>query len=356
MGLKLAYYNIISRNGKYCCQIRWHAVDSQNRKSKNKTFHSKADAKTWGKTQVHMIEKKIAEGEEIYLSRQDIKTFGNLIETYLDDDMVDIGRSKRYSLQAAKDCDIGLVEIKHLRSRHFVDYCKDRKRSGTSPATIACDVSHMRSVLRSAKALYDIGISEKPVIDAMPTLHILKLVAKPNIRSRRPTDKELHKLREELAKREGHPCAAIPYCDILDFSIFSCMRIGEVCSILWEDLDRDEGWILVRDRKDPRKKVGNHMKVPLIGGALEIALRQKVTDDPRIFPFESRSITHGFREARNVLKIDDLRYHDLRREGASRLFEQGYDIAKVAQVTGHRDLNTLWRIYTDLLPSNFTTV
>lgn len=43
-----------------------------------------------------------------------------------------------------------------------------------------------------------------------------------------------------------------------------------------------------------------------------------------IFPFNSRSVTAGFQRVRNKLGIEDLRYHDLRREGASRLFEKGY--------------------------------
>lgn len=92
------------------------------------------------------------------------------------------------------------------------------------------------------------------------------------------------------------------------------------------------------------------MKVPLLGGALEIIKKQKKTDDPRIFPFNARSVTAGFRRERNKLGIEDLGYHDLRREGASRLLEQGYSVDKVAQVTGHRDLNTLWRVYTSVFP------
>ena len=96
------------------------------------------------------------------------------------------------------------------------------------------------------------------------------------------------------------------------------------------------------------------MKVPLLGGALKIALRQKRDKkDNRIFPYNPRSITAGFQRVRNELKIRDLRYHDLRREGASRLFELGYSVDQVAQVTGHKDLNTLWRIYTDLNPDRF---
>lgn len=109
--------------------------------------------------------------------------------------------------------------------------------------------------------------------------------------------------------------------------------------------------VLVRDRKDQRKKQGNHMLVPLLAKSFDIAMRQP-RNSTLIFPYNSRSVTAGFQRVRNSLEIEDLRYHDLRREGASRLFEKGYSIEEVAQVTGHRNSNVLWQVYTQLFPHN----
>jgi hypothetical protein len=50
-----------------------------------------------------------------------------------------------------------------------------------------------------------------------------------------------------------------------------------------------------------------------------------------------------------VLRIDDLHFHDLRHEGASRLFEAGFRIEHVALVTGHKDWKMLRR-YTHVRP------
>lgn len=116
------------------------------------------------------------------------------------------------------------------------------------------------------------------------------------------------------------------------FSILSCMRIGEVCKILWTDVDYASRSVLVIDRKDPRKKIGNHMVVPLLGEAWEILSRQSKTND-RIFPYNSQSVSKGVHKVRDKLGIIDFRYHDLRREGASRLFEARFSIEEVAQVT-----------------------
>lgn len=51
------------------------------------------------------------------------------------------------------------------------------------------------------------------------------------------------------------------------------------------------------------------------------------------------------------MKIEDLRFHDLRHEGTSRLFEAGLSIERVALVTGHKDWRMLRR-YTNLKPED----
>jgi hypothetical protein len=48
-----------------------------------------------------------------------------------------------------------------------------------------------------------------------------------------------------------------------------------------------------------------------------------------------------------VVKFPNLRFHDLRHEATSRLFEKGLNIMEVASITGHKDLRSLQR-YTHL--------
>lgn len=248
------------------------------------------------------------------------------------------------------DCDIGAIKITEIQPHHIIDHCKARKETGTLPQTINHDVSYLRWSLKAAKPQFGYDVTDQCVVDSYASLHDLKLIGKSARRTRRPTSVELEKLKAALIVREQHRVTTIPYLDILDFSILTCMRIGEVCSVRWEDVDEEQKAVLVRDRKDPRKKTGNHMLVPLLGGAWEILQSQK-KDQDRIFPYKSRSVTAGFQRTRNALGITDLRYHDLRREGASRLFEKGYSIDEVAQVTGHRNINTLWQVYTELFPN-----
>ncbi|WP_348945270.1 site-specific integrase [Chitinibacter sp. FCG-7] len=138
----------------------------------------------------------------------------------------------------------------------------------------------------------------------------------------------------------------IPIDDIVRFAIATGMRQGEIVGLRWEDLNETDRTILIRDRKDPQVKLGNNQTVPLLGESFEIIQAQPIIDD-RIFPYHGDSVRSRFERLCLLAGIVDLTFHDLRHEGISRLFEQGYQIQEVALVSGHRSWKNLAR-YTQL--------
>lgn len=313
----------------------------------SKTFRKKALAQTFGK-------KRVNELEENGVRSTKSVSLGELLDMFMNEADLwnNTGRTKRYVIQMLRDCDIGKIMSDDLKTSDLITHCKERRSAGAGPATIYHDVAYLRSVMKKAKPVFNIEANYNVFEEAVPILIDMKLVGKSQRRTRRPTENEIDRLKAGLEKRMSYRPngpTRIPFVDILEFSILTCMRIGEVCSLKWEDLNETNKTVIVRDRKDPRKKEGNHMLVPLLGGSFEIIKRQDKNGD-RIFPYNAKSVTAGFQRVRNELGIEDLRYHDLRREGASRLFEKGYSIEEVAQVTGHRNLNILWQVYTQLFP------
>ena len=311
----------------------------------SRTFSKKELAKTWGK-----IQKEAVELNSI-VKQNKVITIGELLDLYFND--VDLwantGRTKQYVIQMLRDCPIASVLSNELKSSDLINHCKMRRTAGAGGATVYHDIAYLRSVMKIALPVFDVTANWKIFEDAVPVLIEMKLVGKSQKRTRRPTEHELGRLTEALTERQNKQGSNIPFVDILNFSILTCMRIGEVCAIKWEDLNDEHKTIIVRDRKDPRKKEGNHMIVPLLGGSFDLIKKQEKIKS-RIFPYNSKSVTAGFQRVRTSIGIIDLRYHDLRREGASRLFEKGYSIEEVAQVTGHRNLNILWQVYTQLFP------
>ncbi|MEX5371720.1 tyrosine-type recombinase/integrase [Klebsiella pneumoniae] len=315
----------------------------------NRTFSKQAHAKTWGAGRVAELETNgVPTANDL-----NKMTVGDLLKRYINDPNLGgkAGRTKRYVLDMLLDCNIAETPLTDLSTSHVIEHCRHRNGAGAGPSTINHDVSYLSSVLASAKPVYGIDYTTNPATDARPLLLQMGLIGKSKRRSRLPVSDELDRLLAGLEARSDHVAAKIPFVDILNFSILSCMRVGEVCKIRWEDVDEKQKAVLVRDRKDPRKKSGNHMLVPLLGDAWNIVQRQPKISE-LIFPYNSRSVTAGFQRVRNALGIEDLRYHDLRREGASRLFEAGFSIEEVAQVTGHRSLNVLWQVYTELYPKS----
>ncbi|MFA0443023.1 integrase [Vibrio sp. 10N.286.49.C2] len=313
----------------------------------SKTFRKKEHART------HAM-KRVRELENPYSEQQKSVPIYVLLDQFMEEsDLWDkTGRTKQYVIKMLRDCDIGNVETDQLKTSDLIQHCKHRKAAGAGGATIYHDVAYLRSVMKKAKPVFNIRANFQIFEEAVPVLSDMGLICKSQKRTRRPTSEELADLRNGLEERQNTRANGqirIPFIDILDFSILTCMRIGEVCALRWEDINEEHRTVWVRDRKDPRKKQGNHMIVPLLAESFDIAMRQPKQGD-LIFPYNSRSVTAGFQRVRNSLGIEDLRYHDLRREGASRLFEKGYSIEEVAQVTGHRNLNILWQVYTQLFP------
>jgi len=154
---------------------------------------------------------------------------------------------------------------------------------------------------------------------------------------------------------EGNNRLLIPVARIVRFAVATGMRQAELCRIRWADIDEQRRTVIVRDRKDPRKKIGNHQRVPLIDltgyDAWTILQEQKLACNNKefIFPYNGRSVGTAFRRACKSLRIEDLHFHDLRHEATSRLFEAGLPIERVALVTGHKDWKMLRR-YTHLKP------
>lgn len=324
--------------------------------TKNKTFKTEKLAKQWADKTKSILEQKYEEiSEGVY--RKDLEyseiTVGELIEMYMEHPRLSekIGRTKGFVLRALLNYDIANITASKLRADDLIQHCEFRLNDETKPTpqTVYHDITYLKSVIRTAKDVFKVNASTEYHDEAIPTLVELGLIGRPGVRNRRPSKTELIMMEEELLKRQNHSSAKIPFCDILNFSILTAMRISEITSIKWTDLDRDNKTIIIKNRKDPRNKNGNDNEIPLLGGAFEILLKQEERKDPEqpniIFPYNSRSISAGWQRVRQKLGIEDLRYHDLRREGASRLAEMGLPINIIARVTGHKNLNILQDIY-----------
>lgn len=317
----------------------------------SKTFSKLSLAKSWGAKRVIFLEEHGLPDTSSSAAKKDPQTLKGIIDRYLNHPEIIMQVSKRETLARLMNADVSDIAIDEITSKHFIDYCQHRKQQGRSPKTISNEISFIATVMKAAKPIFGFEVNLAPLEEAKVWLNQLRIIGPSQRRSRRPTREEFEMILNGLKEKAKTAYSEAPFDDIFLLSVLTCARIGEICRIRWDDVDEYQKAVLVRDRKDPRKKIGNHMLIPLLGDAWDIVQRQPKKDE-RIFPYRARSITQTYRQVRDELGIEDLRYHDLKREGASRLFEAGFSIEEVAQVTGHRSLATLWQVYTELFPKS----
>ncbi|MFA0468045.1 site-specific integrase [Vibrio breoganii] len=312
---------------------------------KSKTFSKQIEASKWAKNLVKQIKEDGL--PSISASNKDI-LIGDLITLYLEDPITsrDIGRSKSAVLRRLRSYDIALIPAHKLTATHLVQHCRTRLAEPTAPTpqTIYQDITYLRSVINVSEPMFGYRSNVHAHNEAIPTLIKYRLIGRSEKRDRRPTQTELEIAEQGLRKRESHRASCIPLVDIFHMSLSTCMRLGEITRILWEDFDENSGTVTIRDRKDPRQKKGNHCTIPLFKDAIEIIKRQPKIDQC-IFPYKSTSVGAAWQRMCREQGIEDLHYHDLRAEGACRLFERGLNIVEISRITGHRDINVLNNIY-----------
>jgi integrase len=330
---------------------KWRAQVRRDGHSLSKTFHRKMDADEWARDVELALDKQL-DPTARQVSRKD--NFGTLIDLHIND-LARVGkrirRSKAAVLRRLKK-DLGATPLPQLTREKIVAYGHERADQGAGPATLAADISFIGTVLTHAAAVHGLIVDTEAVRLARVALRTLDLVGKSQERDRRPTEKELQRLYEHF---DSKPRYTIPMTRIVKFAIATAMRIEEIFRIEWDTLDERTRTILVKDRKDPRKKDGNDQRVPLLAatGLDAWTILQDQRDlrlnPARCFPYNAKSAGTAFQRACKDLGIKDLHFHDLRHEATSRLFEAGLTIEQVPLVTGHKDWKMLKR-YTQLRP------
>lgn len=273
------------------------------------------------------------------LERREDPTLTEVIDRYKTESKTVVGGTKAQVLRTIAESELGALKCSAVTSQALVAFAK-RLSNSVEPQTCGNYFSHLSSVFTVARPAWGYPLSRQEFEDAVTVLKKLGLVRKSLERDRRPTLDELDRLMGHFGRIRDHRPSSIPMQKIIAFAIFSTRRQEEITLLKWADLEKDR--ILVRDMKHPGDKIGNNVYCELVPEASAIVNSMPLASE-RIFPFTPDAISAAFTRACQFLEIRDLRFHDLRHEGISRLFELGKTIPQVAAVSGHRSWNSLKR-------------
>ena len=325
----------------------------------SKTFSSMRLAQKW----LAMREEEIEENPDILLGRSDVTniTLANAIDKYLDEVGNEYGRTKTYCLRLIQKFPIAQYIITKIKpadiSEHVAlrkgGYAKlDLKPIATS--TLQHELLHIRGVLSHASVMWDVNVDLAGFDKATAQLRKTRQISSSGKRDRLPTTAELKKLTEYFYRKWQKPVYSYPMHLIMWFAIFSCRRESEITEMLLADYDEDNEVWKVRDLKNPNGSKGNHKEFNVLEPCRKMIelLQVKSTrkrmlnrgyDKDLLIPLSPKTIGGEFRNACKILGIEDLRFHDLRHEGCTRLAEQGFTIPQIQQVSLHDSWGSLER-------------
>jgi len=171
-----------------------------------------------------------------------------------------MGRSKTASLIFLEKR-LGRFKLPELDRERLIQFGKERAREGAGPVTLGIDLGYIKTILSHAAAVHGIVLSSESTNLARIALTRLGLVGKGD---ERDGDQLTMNSIDSPQRSTGTPLQQIPLGRIIRFAVATAMRQDEICRIEGPDFDRENKMLLIRDRKDPRRKNGNDQRIPLL--------------------------------------------------------------------------------------------
>jgi len=315
-------------------ELQWQAIVKRKGVGfTSKTFLTKKDAEDWAKIK----ESEMIRGHFINNRDAEKTTLGELIERYRAD-VLPTKRGNGFSPALnALDAAFGRLALSAITSKRVAGY-RDKRLKERSPDTARKEINLLSKLIDLAGKEWGITIPINPC----------KMVSRPAAGKARDRRLEGDELKRLLSASKPHMAS------IIEFGVETAARLGELLSVKWADVDLKRRVMVIRGIDDRGTKNDDaYRAVPLSSRAVETLRNLKTMPrsiDGRVFYWwkASDSFNKSWRRVCKRAGVEGLRFHDLRHEATSRLFEKGvFDSMEVASITGHKTLAMLKR-YTHL--------
>ncbi len=337
------------RDGEH---IGWQAaVRKKGYPAQYKTFRTRKEAEGWAT----VTEAEMLRGTWRDRSEAESTTLKECLERYLAEvTPKKKSQSEAWYVRAWMARPIASRFMASIRSKDLASEIRAMEGEGKGANHIRLHLAVLSHLFNVARREWGMESLENPA----------DLVSNPKLpqgRDRRLVDGEQERLFAACAESRN------PWLrPIVVFAIETAMRAGEIVETWKQDpsgaLDADGKhlqvkvstgllWSEVNLEKQtahlPKTKNGDPRTVPLSSRAVEVLKGLPRTMDRRVFGTTYEGIHQAFVRACKRAGIEGLRFHDLRHEATSRLFEKGFNPMEVSSITGHKTLQMLKR-YTHL--------
>ena len=308
--------SIRRRNGKYQVQIR---VGSYCR---SQSFLKLNDAKSWARK-----EEELAEQRRYLGSKYEPFNLAEILVRYLRD-VTPHKRSydtERIVLNALLKEDWVNSSLPQLNVGDITEY-RDRRLASVKPATLKRQLNIVKHACATAEREWD----------WLSPLSQLQRVTLP--KNAEHVVKRITANHEDALIEAAKKSRTKNLSKLLILAIETAMRRSELLALKWDDIDLEQRELLVR-----RSKNGKSRTIPLTARAHTILASMGSDCGESVFPLSANAVRLAFERCRRYAGIGHLRFHDLRHEAISRLFEKGLTTPEVALLSGHKTVSQLFR-------------
>ena len=327
------------------------------------TFSTRALAKAWLKREEDRLEKNphlLSTDKDAVASAA--MSLASAITRYKSE-ISDYGRTKAFTLEMLKKFDISQKSLADLKRTDYAQHALRRRDSyenenydlaPVEPSTILFEFQCIKSVLDHAELLWGVEIDFNEYEKAVKGLRKSRVISESEERDRLPTSKELQDLTTfGYIDFHLHNHSSVPIHLIMWLDIYTGRRLGELSRLKLDNFDREHKKWYLEAVKHPTKKnndkwfVVSDQALEIIDLLLQPEIRKRMLkrggDESMLIPCHENNIAKQWQKIKKQAGIDDLRFHDLRHEAATRLAEQGLTIPQIQQYTLHDDWNSLKR-------------
>ncbi|MDR1397692.1 MAG: site-specific integrase [Desulfarculales bacterium] len=291
-----------------------------------KTFETKADAEAWSKE----IETEMNKG--VFVSRTEAEryTLSECLDRYIEEYIPRLKHPEIivHRARALQRRDIALRVMATIRAKDIADFRREREAEGVKNGTILVDLALFSRLFNYARSDWGMESLVNPV----------EIISKPKPEKGRERRLEAGE-EERLLKASSDK-----FKPVLLFALATAMRREEIANLKWKNVNLENRCALLSDTKNNETRT-----IPLSSAALDI-LRNipRKEGEEFVFGVSTQHITNAMGQTCKKAGIEDLRFHDLRHEATSRLFENtDLDLMEIRAITGHKTLQMLVR-YTHL--------
>ena len=298
-----------------------------------KTFFTEKDAEKWARGVEHEMDRGI------FISRHESETttLHEALERYARE-VSSLKKSHARELVRIKNLQSTPLAVRflaNLRGSDFASFRDQKRAEGKAENTIRLDLALLSHLFNTARREWGMEGLINPVLS-------IKLPSGSNQRSRRLEATEELKLIQELTK-----CRNEYIAPMVIFAIETGCRQGEILKLHWQHIDFNQKLAHLIDTKNGESRI-----IPLSPKAMNtLSNLPRSIKGGKIFDITADGLSRAFNRCCKNLGIVDLRFHDLRHEATSRLFEGGLNTMEVATISGHKTLQMLKR-YTHLRPTD----